>query len=207
VGSALARAAILVHGQDLDHAPRALLSWMCLAPRDDDPEPAYFGGWDALAVGLGYADASTTAARSSIKRALSALVHAGAVERTTTAHAGRRQAYRLWITAPAASGEGTGERTPEGTGERTPEGTGERTPEGTGERSERGPVSGPPIPKRPIQTQGDDPRRGSGGRSLGRPRPVDNLDAWGDAQACDVGHLTRHGWCRSCRTAWPAVTA
>jgi hypothetical protein len=45
------------------------------------------------------------------------------------------------------------------------------------------------------------------------PQPVDNVrsltlvDSWGDARACAAGHLSRHGWCRACRVAWPEGVA
>ncbi len=169
MGSQLVRTAYLMHGSRLDHAPMRLLAWMALAPRDDDPEPKYWAGRDALAHGLGYldlpADPTTaderrrvTAARRSVDRALAALTDAGAVSTTQRARSRTRQCYRLhlWTTATQDHGErgaeDHGERGAEDHGERGAEDHGERGAEDHGER-------GPYTQRTPIYPTTQHPTR------------------------------------------------
>src|SRR4051812_38241073 len=50
---------------------------MCLQAKDTDEEPVYFGGWQALALSLGYPDPQPgTAAERAVSRAIAELVRA-----------------------------------------------------------------------------------------------------------------------------------
>jgi hypothetical protein len=93
---------------------------------------------------------------------------------------------------------GTGARGEGGTGAR---GMGARVP------ASEGGTGAPRTITRTTRRTDIEPSTPSVSTTLPRhPQPVDNLDGWGDAQTCDAGHLTRHGWCRACRAAWPEVT-
>jgi hypothetical protein len=149
-----------------------------------------------------------------VRRALRDLEDAGWItSERRYSEAGRKlSSVYTWhppVLVALVGGMGQGARVP-GTG-----GTGAPKDGGTGARGmgARVPpsVGGTGAPRTVIRTTRAtdmEPSTPSVSMTLhAHPQAVDNLDGWGDAQACAAGHLSRHGWCRPCRTAWPEVTA
>jgi hypothetical protein len=70
------RAETLVWPTLKTHPARIVLSAMARHAMDRDEQPAYFGGWQALAIPLGYTDHDETARRA-VGRAIEELRRAG----------------------------------------------------------------------------------------------------------------------------------
>lgn len=95
---------VYAHWGHLAHAPHRLLAYMALVCRDGET-PTYWGGWEALAVGLGRmvppesGDADTKAQRRAALRAvqscLTILKNCGALEIAKPAAPGRHAVYHL----------------------------------------------------------------------------------------------------------------
>jgi hypothetical protein len=169
---------------------------MALAPRDDDPDPHYFAGRDQLALGLGYPDPTVKAAQTAVKQALQALVAAGVVERTSTAHTGVRQSYRLLI---GRLPEGVTEHTPDTTDgpvDNTPTGGHSTTPrpevEGVTERPPLGVTERPPkgVAERPDWGSLNDPTGGHSVTPLYPRNPRDPQRRPTQPLPADMTHLT-----------------
>lgn len=67
-----------------------VLSAMALTAKDTDDIPAYYGGWDYLALCLGY-DGLTGAAHTAVRRAVAELVTAGLIKPDGHAPSGNRR--------------------------------------------------------------------------------------------------------------------
>lgn len=74
---------------------RLVLVRMAQTALDDDDPPVYFGGWDTLALALGY-DHYTHTADVTVGRAVARLVDAGLIKPDGYAPAGNRR-YRLHL--------------------------------------------------------------------------------------------------------------
>lgn len=89
--------------------------------KDGRPAGLYFGGWDALAITLGYPDADPeSAGKAAVKRAVSELRKRGHITPMVTARTGSRQSYLIH---PGGLSVGDSTRTPQGDTLRTPQGT------------------------------------------------------------------------------------
>lgn len=66
---------------------------MCYTAKDTDSMPAYFGGWDTLALCLGYEEHSH-AAENAVGRAIRQLTEAGYIKPDGFASGGNRR-YRI----------------------------------------------------------------------------------------------------------------
>jgi len=73
---------------------RFLLCRMAWTAKDSDQWPAYFAGWDTLALALGYEEPESMAAQKAIARALAQLTEAGCITPDGFAKGGNRR-YRL----------------------------------------------------------------------------------------------------------------
>jgi hypothetical protein len=110
--------------------------------KDGRPAGLYFGGWDALAITLGYPDAEhESKGKTAVKRAIQELRKAGHITAMVTARTGSRQSY---LVHPGGLTVGITERSPQGISTRSPQG------------SESDPHRGSP---------GDPPRTNTGTRS------------------------------------------
>lgn len=106
MGAGNAQLAYVVWGHLSDLEIR-LLAFMALTSLDQStpsqPSRMYFGGREHLAIGLGRPmpgdddPKGQKAVREAVRRVVKSLVDAGAIERTTHAREGRRQAYRLHL--------------------------------------------------------------------------------------------------------------
>ena len=125
------------HAADLTAGELTVLGYMCLVALDkqnDKGQPAglYFGGWEPLALALGY-DGLTEAAKTKVKRAVKGIRDKGLVK-PMVAHAqtGERQVYRI-----AFATTGGQKQTPNRGSEVDPQ-------EGVRNRPNRGSESDPP---------------------------------------------------------------
>lgn len=118
----------------LPDRPFRLLAAMALSCLDDAKVPTYYGGRTAQARTLGLPDNNT--GHKAVKRAVAALVAAGAVERTLSGYSGKRSEYALNVRKPPvdnsvpATTKGGHSRTPIGGQPCTPIGGHSRTPSG-----------------------------------------------------------------------------
>lgn len=88
------------HAADLTAGELVVLGYMCLVALDKEngkgqPPGLYFGGWEPLAIALGY-DGLNEAAKTKVKRAVRGIRDRGLVK-PMVAHAktGERQVYRI----------------------------------------------------------------------------------------------------------------
>lgn len=107
--------------------PFRLLAHMALVVKDATEEPTYWGGRDAMAQALGLDP--TPAAHQSVKRAMRAIVAAGAAKVVLYGHAGKRTEYLLTLDPQAVDAR--------------PKGVTQRPAEGVTKRPARGSLSDP----------------------------------------------------------------
>jgi hypothetical protein len=83
--------------QTLNTQDRLVLVTMCMGADDRDPVPVYYGGWDRLAIVLGYPEQHRVAKRA-VARCVARLVEAKFIERAGTGYRGARAEYviRRW---------------------------------------------------------------------------------------------------------------
>lgn len=85
----------------LDHAPFRLLAYMALVsldhPKDGQPARRYFGGRDALCQALGHPVPPSDSTARTVRKAISALMRAGAIETVVKAAPGRYAEYALQL--------------------------------------------------------------------------------------------------------------
>lgn len=94
MGAHLTGLALLYMPPDLSRPARLCLLAMCHSARDSGQRPGlYFGGWQALALALGYPTYDDAAERT-VARALRELREAKLIERWDVSR-GHRVAYRL----------------------------------------------------------------------------------------------------------------
>lgn len=179
---------VFVSWGHLPDRPFRLLAHMALVVKDAHPKPTYWGGRDAMAQALGL-DPSP-AAHQSVKRAMRALVTAGAAEVAYYGHTGKRTEYLLTLdrTPVDNAGKGVTQRPAEGVTQRPKrgslsdsEGGHSPTPLGTtttGARQEHGEEE-TSVPKVSTSRSAREPRKASESRlALVRARA--------DAQAKDA---------------------
>lgn len=109
MGASLAMSAF-AHRKDLPDPAFRLLIHMALTCKDSDKDPKYWAGREGMALALGVE--LNPAGVQRIKRALSQLMKAGAVERIELGRNGRRSEYKLCITPPAEPLKGVFRGTP-----------------------------------------------------------------------------------------------
>lgn len=196
MGVDLAKQLFARHAADLTAGELTVLGYMCLVALDKpngkgQPAGLYFGGWEPLAIALGYQEGLTDAAKTKVKRAVKGIRAKGLVK-PMVAHAqtGERQVYR--ITFAETGGR---KQTPNRGSEVDPQ-------EGVGIRPNRGSESDPP---RTHRGEGEDLREDISIASETKPqsaREVKNSDeirphkfkgnpAAGDCLDCDGSHLNR----------------
>lgn len=125
------------HAADLTAGELTVLGYMCVVALDKEngrgqPPGLYFGGWEPLALALGY-DGLTEAAKTKVKRAVRGIRDKGLVK-PMVAHAktGERQVYRITL-----AGAGGQKQTPTRGSESDPH-------QGVTSRPDRGSESDPP---------------------------------------------------------------
>lgn len=70
---------------------RLLLVRMAHTAKDTDEFPAYFGGWDTLALALGYDSPTSKAAEKAVGRSIAQLIEAGYISADGFAPGGNRR--------------------------------------------------------------------------------------------------------------------
>lgn len=137
MGVDLAKQLFARHAADLTAGELTVLGYMCLVALDkpngrNQPPGLYFGGWEPLALALGY-DGLTEAAKTKVKRAVRGVREKGLVK-PMVAHAqtGERQVYRITF-----ANTGGQNQTPNRGSEVDPQ-------EGVRSRPDRGSESDPP---------------------------------------------------------------
>lgn len=183
------------HARDLTASELTVLGYMCLVALDrpngkGQPPGLYFGGWEPLAIALGYPELNE-AAKTKVKRAVRGIRDKGLVK-TMVAHAktGERQVYR--ITFATSGGRN---QTPSRGAETDPQ-------EGVGIRPDRGSESDPPRTHRGQTedlhqdtsiTSVTKPQRADGPEKAGeiRPHKFEGQPAAGDCLTCDLPYLNR----------------
>src|SRR4051794_5319020 len=102
MGVDLTKTLFVRHAHKLNAAELIVLGYMCLVALDKEngkgqPAGLYFGGWEPLALALGY-DALTEAAKTKVKRAVRGCRDKGLIK-PMVAHAqtGERQVYRIQV--------------------------------------------------------------------------------------------------------------
>lgn len=100
VGIELTKQLFARHASDLTAGELTVLGYMCITALDKpngkgQPAGLYFGGWEPLALALGY-DGLTDAAKTKVKRAVKGIRDKGLVKPLVShAQYGERQVYRI----------------------------------------------------------------------------------------------------------------
>lgn len=121
-----------------------LLVHMALTTKDAHSEPTYWGGREALATALGL-PANEASSHQSVKRAVRALVEAGAVTRVMSGYAGKRSEYRIHFPNRGSESD------PLRGSEKAPQRGSESDPPGGQKVTQRGSVSDPPRTTRTTE--------------------------------------------------------
>ena len=102
MGIDLTKQLFVRHAHDLTASEVVVLGYMCVTALDKEngkgqPARLYFGGWEPLALALGY-DELSDAAKTKVKRAVKGLRARGLIK-PMVAHAktGERQVYRILL--------------------------------------------------------------------------------------------------------------
>lgn len=128
---------VYVDWPDLPDKAFRLLVHMALTAKDSHTEPTYCGGREALAMALGLPPGDK-GSHQSVKRAVRALVDAGAVSRVLTGYAGKRSEYRIHFP------ERGSESDPQRGSSTAPQRGSESDPLGGQKVTQRGSVNDPP---------------------------------------------------------------
>lgn len=183
------------HARDLTASELTVLGYMCLVALDrpngkGQPPGLYFGGWEPLALALGYPELNE-AAKTRVKRAVRGIRDKGLVK-TMVAHAqtGERQVYRITFAETGGRNQ-----TPNRGSKVDPQ-------EGVGIGPDRGSESDPPRTHR-GQTQDlsqdisitsvTQPQAALPSKEAEeiRPHKFNGNPAAGDCLTCDRSHLNR----------------
>jgi hypothetical protein len=195
VGVDLTKQLFARHAADLTAGELVVLGYMCLVALDKEngkgqPAGLYFGGWEPLALALGY-DELTPAAKEKVRRSVKGIREKGLVK-PMVAHAqtGERQVYRITFAR-------TGAQLP------SPyRATGSEPQEGHNFRGDRGSESEPP---RTELGQTEDLHQDTSITSVTKPQSAREAedannkmgphkfqgDAGGDCTACGRSYLDR----------------
>lgn len=89
--------AVFVWWAHLPDQPFRLLTYMALTSKDDDSPPRFWGGREALAIGIGRKPPHTETDFRAVGRAMGKLARAGAVELEQHSSPGRRANYLIHL--------------------------------------------------------------------------------------------------------------
>src|SRR5690349_19966600 len=105
MGVDLTKTLFVRHAHRLSASELIVLGYMCLVALDKEngkgqPAGLYFGGWEPLALALGYDSIDTKAAKERVRKAVKGVREKGLIK-PMVAHAqtGERQVYRILVTS------------------------------------------------------------------------------------------------------------